>query len=60
MEVVDDGLPIQRSEVEAAIKQMKRGKAIGEDGVAVEMVEASEQYRRSREQWSAINIEQLA
>ena len=40
VEVMDDGLPIQRSEVEAAVKQMKRGKAVGEDGVAVEMVEA--------------------
>ena len=40
VEVMDDGLPIQRNEVEAAVKQMKREKAIGEDGVAVEMVEA--------------------
>ena len=39
VEVMDDGLPIQRSEAEAAIKQMKRGIAIGEKGVAVEMVE---------------------
>ena len=40
LEVTEDGLPIQRGEVEAAMKQMKRGKAIGEDGVAMEMVEA--------------------
>ena len=40
LEVTEEGLPIQRSEVEAAIRQMKRGKAIGEDGVVVEMVEA--------------------
>ena len=36
----DEGLPIQRSEVERAIKQIEVGKAIGEDGVAVEMIEA--------------------
>ena len=40
LEVTGDGLTIQKSEVEAAIKQMKQGKAMGEDGVAVEMVEA--------------------
>ena len=40
LEVTDEGIPIQRSEVEAAVKQMKKGKGIGEDGVAVEMVEA--------------------
>ena len=42
LEVRGDGIPIQKCEVEAAIKQMKRGKAIGEDGVAVEMLEALE------------------
>ena len=40
LEVIDDGIPIQKCEVEAAIKQMKHGKAIGEDGVAVEMLGA--------------------
>ena len=40
LEVTDEGLPIQRSEVERAVKQMKNGKAIGEDGVAVEMIGA--------------------
>ena len=40
LEVIDEGIPIQRSEVEAAMKQMKKGKAIGEDVMAVEMVEA--------------------
>ena len=44
VEVTDQLIPIQRSEVEAAIKQMKDGKAIGEDGVAVEMVEAVGQW----------------
>ena len=38
--VTDDGLPIQRREVEVAIKQTKRGKANGVDGAAVEKVEA--------------------
>ena len=44
MDVTDGGVPFQRSEVEAAVKQMKKGKAIGEDGVAVEMVEALEEW----------------
>ena len=44
VEVTSVGLPIQRCEVEAAMKQMKKGKAIGEDGVAVEMVEALEEW----------------
>ena len=37
--MTDECLPLQRSEIEGAIKQMKDGKAIGEDGVAVEMFE---------------------
>ena len=44
VEVTEEGIPIQRCEVEAAIKHMKKGKAIGEDGVAVEMVEALEEW----------------
>ena len=40
LEVSDECIPIQRSEIEGAIKQMRDGKAIGEDGVAVEMFEA--------------------
>ena len=40
LDVTDGGIPIRKYEVEAAVKQMKKGKAIGEDGVAVEMVEA--------------------
>ena len=40
LDVSDWGVPIRRYEMEAAVKQMKKGKAIGEDGVAVEMVEA--------------------
>ena len=33
------GSPILQSEVEAAMKAMKAGKAVGEDGIAVEMLE---------------------
>ena len=44
LEVTEEGIPIQRSEVEAAMKQMKKGKAIGEDGVAIEMVKALEEW----------------
>ena len=33
------GLPILQSEVEAALKVMRPGKAVGEDGIAVEMLE---------------------
>ena len=40
VEVMDNGLTIKGSEVEVAVKQMKQGKAIGEDGMAVEIVEA--------------------
>ena len=44
VEGMDNGLPINRTQVEAAFTQMKRGKAIGEDGVAVDMVEALNAY----------------
>ncbi|GFS26516.1 LINE-1 retrotransposable element ORF2 protein [Elysia marginata] len=39
------GLPIMKDEVRAAIRKMKAGKATGPDGVAVEMIEALEEYR---------------
>ena len=39
LDVASEGIPIHRSEVAAAMKQMTKGKAIGEDRVAVVMVE---------------------
>ena len=42
--VTDGGVPIQRSEVEAAVKPMKKGQAIGMIGLVVEMVEALEDW----------------
>ncbi|GFR82666.1 hypothetical protein ElyMa_000632200 [Elysia marginata] len=38
------GPPIMKDEVRAAIRKMKAGKATGPDGVAVEMIEALEEY----------------
>ncbi|GFS20164.1 LINE-1 retrotransposable element ORF2 protein [Elysia marginata] len=38
------GPPIIKDEVRAAIRKMKAGKATGPDGVAVEMIEALEEY----------------
>ena len=38
------GPPILKSEVELAIKCMKKGKAVGEDEVMVEMVEAAGEF----------------
>ncbi|GFR78512.1 hypothetical protein ElyMa_000535800 [Elysia marginata] len=38
------GPPTMEDEVRAAMKKMKAGKATGPDGVAVEMIEALEQY----------------
>ena len=35
MDVTGGGVPIQMSELEAVVKQMKKEKAIGDDGVAV-------------------------
>ena len=42
IEINEDCLSIEKYEVEMAIRQMKHGRAIGEDGVAVEMLEAME------------------
>lgn len=39
-DAIEPSIPIIRQEVENAIRQMKRGKAVGDDGVAVEMLEA--------------------
>ena len=39
-----EGPPIMRSEVEAAMKKMKKGKAVGEDGIALEMLLALEEF----------------
>ncbi|GFR87016.1 endonuclease-reverse transcriptase [Elysia marginata] len=38
------GPPIMKDKVRAAIRKMKAGKATGPDGVAVEMIEALEEY----------------
>ena len=40
----NDGLPIMKSEVEDALRAMKRGKAVGEDGIAIEMIEVMEEW----------------
>ena len=44
LEVTGEGVHIQESEVEAAMKPMKERKAIGEDRVAVEIVQALEEW----------------
>ena len=38
------GPPILRSEIENAVKRMKSGKAAGEDGVVVEMIQAAGEF----------------
>ena len=38
------GLPIMKDEIRAALKAMKKGKAAGEDGLVVEMIEAAEEF----------------
>ena len=42
--MTEEFISFRKREVEAAIKQMKKGKPIGEDGVAVEMIEAFEEW----------------
>ena len=39
-----NGPPIMESEVEDAIKNMRHGKAIGEDGIAIEMIKTLEEW----------------
>ena len=36
----DQGMPILEDEVESAVKEMKKGKAVGDDGIAIEMIQA--------------------
>ena len=40
----DEGPPIMKEEVQAAIKTMKTGKAVGDDGISVEMLRALGDY----------------
>ena len=43
-EVVEPGPPILKEEVEKAVKRMKRRKAVGSDGIVVEMVEVAGEF----------------
>lgn len=36
--------PILKEEVQAAIKKMKNGKAVGPDGICIEMIKALEDF----------------
>ena len=39
------GPPIMQDEIRAAIKAMIKGKAAGEDGIVIEMIEAIDEFR---------------
>ena len=42
--IVEEGRPIMTDEIRCALRKMKNGKAVGEDGVCVEMLEAMGEF----------------